>query len=161
MWSSESTATSAPGDAAAEATVSRPEFPGCCLRGLRSPKFVNSEEEIQADAFDPDKETLAMRVEKGLPPGEEVSVNWHVDAGAVEATFRDKKNSAFGAAHVPTEEIKRIAGRTGGLLLEWDILVDNSYHGNIVFRAGVTTQRKRQIQGSLALYATYMPRPNR
>jgi len=135
-------------------------FPPTFLRGIRASKHVEGGF-LATDALEPPKASPS-RLAKGLPAGQEMSINWEMDDGALSTTFADRSNSAFGVARLQAEQLTRVREVVGGLVWpEWDALPQNKYHGNIVYDPGLNNQRRRQIQASLALFAEFIPRPAR
>ena len=120
-------------------------------RGLRNKPIRDDRGLPQAsmEAFLPDPRTSAARTDGGS----EVSVNWHDDAGDVLAfTMTDKKNSQFGVAILPEGQLRNLSAWNlqAAVTAERDPLPGNPYHGNLVFRAGLSQQNIRMLAGLLA-----------
>jgi hypothetical protein len=138
------------------------EYPEFCLRGLRKQDHVTPEG-ISGLAFAPDPRTAESRPDRGL----ETSVNWEDDERVVEFTLHERSDTGspaypFGIARLPRQQMDRLNGQPGSrnaLSYERAALPGNPYHGNIVFRAGLSKPTLRMIAGALALSATHVPAP--
>lgn len=133
------------------------DLPENALRGLRKSNWRGPNGAVLSTAFDPDSRTAAKREDSG----EETSINFEDDDGALPALMANREQSANGAARFPIATVAYInqqPGSADGLSLERDELDDNRYHGNIVFRAGLSKQTKRMIAGTLALASVAIDR---
>jgi hypothetical protein len=87
--------------------------------------------------------------------GSETSINWEDNDTVLDFTLRNP--SHYGAAHlqcITIDYLNTQPGSLNALTYERDPKEDNPYHGNIVFRQGLSNPAKRMIAGFLALAST-------
>lgn len=138
------------------------DLPDSCLRGIPKKDFLTPEG-LSYHAFKPDERTADSRQDKG----QETSVNWEDDESVVESTLRrrDEKGHItfpYGLARLPCHKIDQLNSEPGSrsaLTCERNPLPDNPYHGNIVFRFGLSKATVNMIAGALALAASVIRAP--
>jgi hypothetical protein len=136
-------------------------LPKTMLRSLRDPKWISDDGYVSYEAFMDNPKTRESRAEKCKSPGTEVSVNWEDDSSVLEFTFRTRPKDV-GVARLPTSEIYEQNKKPGSpdlMSVERDELKDNKYHGNIVYKDGLSRQHMRMIAGALAIASAPIKRP--
>jgi hypothetical protein len=132
-----------------------PEYPTCCLRGLRSPGHLDNGI-IKTEAYLPDLRTL----KDGWA---ETSINWEDDTAVCEFTLAKRAQAEHGAARLERTEIDRIASQVpdcrGKVRYVRSPLPDNIYHGDILFDMNPPKHVHKMIAAALALYSQFIPPP--
>ncbi|MDA0842196.1 MAG: hypothetical protein O3B01_13660 [Planctomycetota bacterium] len=129
------------------------DFPESCLRGLRKKDYLTLEGFVSVQAFKPDTRTVTDRKDGGS----ETSINWEDNKDVLGFTFNQRTESGnvahpFGVSRLPLQKIDQVNSEPGSkhaLNYERAPLEDNPYHGNVVFKAGLS----KLISCSLALAA--------
>lgn len=134
-------------------------FPANCIRGIRKKdQCIEGQNIVSFSAFLPDTRTKDTRNDNGF----ETSINWEDNLEVIRFTleFRAESNNLaypHGAVKLDISHIdyiNQLPSSINCLIYERDVLVDNPYHGNIVFAGGLTSAQQRMIAGSLALAAS-------
>lgn len=134
-------------------------FPENFLRGVVVVKHIIPETGgVTFDLFMPDTRTATQRDDGG----EEVSINWEDNENVIEFTLNcrnDNGNFLFpnGVVQLKREEIHRINKSptlNHPLSYERRELDNNPYHGNIIFRQGLSERVKKMIATALAVSAS-------
>lgn len=77
------------------------DLPEHCLRGLRSPKWVQDDGQVITEAFVPDPRTAEGREDRA----QETSINWEDNPGVVDFTLSKREQAVAGLARLPRENI--------------------------------------------------------
>jgi hypothetical protein len=133
-------------------------FPDNCIRGVPNNDFVIADGSVASHLFNPKRQNENQR-DDGW---NETSINWEDDGDAITFTLEIRKDDntyqyEIGVVRIPRQEIDRINSHptTIGLLsYERQPLMENPYHGNILFRQGIPTPKVRQLAASLATIAS-------
>jgi hypothetical protein len=123
------------------------EYPDFCLRGLSKNDIDISNNSPTSNAFYPEEKTAMNRPDGGM----EKSINWEDDAAAVEVTLRAFPTGYARIARSAIEKVKSLPGVNNSLSYERAPLQNNRYHGNIVYRRGLTRSHMRAISSALLL----------
>lgn len=85
-------------------------------------------------------------------------MNWE-DDGTVEAFTLGSDNAKHGAARLPTKEAKtaRCVGEDSPISCERAPLKKNRFHGNIVFKGGLSRILAKQLAASIAMKSVLVP----
>jgi hypothetical protein len=137
-------------------------LPPSCLRGLSKSKLWSKKNGLKAEVFFPQESTLEKRRAAGKATvGQETSVNWEDDAGAVDLTLADGKTAAHGAARLRIEALEKVKSNFGMSppVPERDPiprgtpgLRENPYHGNLVYPESLQEHEIVKIAAFLALF---------
>lgn len=136
-------------------TAAPSDIPADGFRGLRKGDHVKGGK-VQPTAFEPPKN-------KNKDGYLESSVNWNDDDNAINVTFNDETNAAYGAARFHSSAIgnqRHIVRREGDLSAERKPVKGNPYHGNILFRE-VSPTAMKAILNWIAEYSEYFARPSK
>jgi len=134
-------------------------YPDTFLRGISKGDLIIPETGgVTAELFLPNSKSAVAR-EDGC---EDISINWEDNEDVVAFTLLLKKNESMyqfpnGLVRLNTEEIHRINSlptMDAPLSYERNELENNPYHGNIVYKSGLTPRIKRMIATSLAISAS-------
>lgn len=118
---------------------------------------------VKGDAFEPRPSSAADRARDGyLPPGQDVSINWEDDEGALRNLRTNRTNAAHGVVRIHTRQLidtlaiaqPKLADR---LELERRAIPGNAYHGNIVFCEGLNEHEIDVLCSYLGLAAQFVP----
>lgn len=135
------------------------DFPENCLRGVFSSKHIVKETGgVSFEVFIPNTKTSENREDRG----EEVSINWEDDESVLEFTLNCRKENGYflfpnGAVKLKHKYINRIntlPTMENPISCERREIKDNPYHGNIVYREGLTPKVKKMIAYYLAVHAS-------
>jgi hypothetical protein len=123
-------------------------FPDACLRGLTK-KVLTPENELSSDAFYPNEKTSDQRQDKGM----ELSINWEDEdkEAVIEITLKFFPVGYARLSRSAIDEINRLPGVNGSIIYERAPKENNPYHGNIVYKAGLSKPNRRAISASLTL----------
>lgn len=135
-----------------------------CFRGLRSKDCLTKDGcYVHAAAFDAPKDSARERRDRGRSSADEVSIYWNDDDAAIDALKKDKRNAGHGIARLAHRHLMAVdqadGVESGDVTAERDATSENSYHGNILFRDGLSPGQKRQAQNYLALMSSVVWRP--
>lgn len=122
------------------------EFPDYCLRGLTK-NDIGPTKDISSNVFYPDERTGANRADGGM----EKSINWEDDDTVVSVTLREYPTGYARISRVGIHAINNLPGANGCISYERSPQPNNKYHGNIVYKSGLTKSHKRAIASSLIL----------
>src|SRR5712692_303507 len=112
------------------------DLPDACLRGICLQKWILPERVVDTAAFVPDPPPVPR--EDGAS---EVSVNWEDNPEVLTFTLANRATSEHGAARLPRAEIERVSRRSAidrPLNCERKPELANPYHGNVLFKAGLS-----------------------
>jgi len=127
---------------------------------MRKENWVDSEGAVDTEAFMPDSRTLRARKEGNETPfGEETSINWQDDEGAIEQ-LRGSGNARFGILRLGTIVLQQNEHGRAAPVLGWERRPqpNNPYHGNILFLECVAKRDKRAAAAAMALRAEILER---
>lgn len=136
-----------------------PDFPENCIRGIRKKDQISQDGIPLAALFNPYSKTTESRTDGG----QETSINWEDNDEVLSFTLKYKpsqnENISFpnGAVRVPVEKINNINtfdGTRDSIFYERQPLETNEYHGNIVFKGGLSKTQIGFISTMLAAAAS-------
>jgi hypothetical protein len=131
-------------------------LPACCLRALRKGDWV-SQGQVTSLAFVPEPWKPGGR-EDG---GHETSISWEDDDTVLAFTMRRRDQSGYGVARLSRAQIdvvRQLKHCLGALSYERARLVDNHFHGNLVFDKRSLKPTQKMIAAALALGSEFVPR---
>ena len=137
------------------------DFPDNCIRGIQKLKNVYQDTNtVSAQLFIPDERTIKNRSDGG----QETSINWEDDETVLDFTLNQKDENdqnrllfPNGAVKLPRSEMDKLiadANISNAISYERNPLANNVYHGNIVFRDGLSKPMITMIANVLALYCS-------
>ncbi len=125
-------------------------FPDHFIRGIVQKKHIIAETEgVTYELFLPNTKTAQLRDDGG----EEVSINWEDHDAVLQFTLDMKiENTGYlfpnGAVRLKKDELHRINATPtleNTITYERKKLPNNDYHGNIVYKNGLTDRVKKMI----------------
>lgn len=130
-------------------------YPDELIRGVPGKQYITKEGRTSYTLFS----SGFSKNEGRSDEYDELSINWYDDGGAI-LDISTRMNPRTGIAQFETgyvilsrteiDRLRRIA--KANLSYERRILEDNCYHGNILIDKNTSTETKKMIYSSLALY---------
>jgi len=124
------------------------EYPEFCLRGLTKNDISNNAP--NSNAFYPDERTTANRSDGGM----EKSINWEDDETVANFTLHFFPGGFARIARSAIHLANSLPGVNNSLSYERKPEENNPYHGNIMYRKGLTRPQMRAISHTLILCCT-------
>jgi hypothetical protein len=121
------------------------DYPDFCLRGLRKSDINNNS--LNSNAFYPDENTASTRLDRGM----ETSINWEDNETVVELTLHYFPTGYARIARSAIHTVNSLPGVNNSLSYERKPENNNPYHGNIVYKTGLTKSQMRAISTSIIL----------
>ena len=126
-------------------------FPDNCIRGIKNERC------LLEDGITPNVTLFEFHDNAGKDNWVRESINWMDDQQAIDFTWR-QINADDGTLQFPVgiailllTELNRIKRRHFGFFdYEREVLEANSYHGNLLLKAGIEKQRKTLVRAALA-----------
>ncbi|MGA7194143.1 MAG: hypothetical protein WBW94_10965 [Anaerolineales bacterium] len=145
-----------------------PDFPDYCIRGIKKKSHFHEDTDTASSAlYMPDTRTPETRADRGS----ETSINWEDDDNALNFTlqFLDEDNPTllafqYGAVKLPRnalDEVNNLPSTMNTITYErHQLRLENPYHGNIVYKAGLAQHAITMIANVLAASSSKVHRKN-
>lgn len=123
------------------------DYPDFCLRGINKKDHITQEERVGTAAFIPDNRTKNKRSD-GCS---ETSINWEDDKQACINTINFFQHGFVRLARSEIDSINMLPASSHEVGYERNPILDNPYHGNILFKNDVPDTIIRMIAARFAL----------